>query len=73
VHLLHDAHRRLTPTEAGWLGKRLEDYGLFWLEDATPAELQERFRRIRAQTATPLAVGEVFNSIHDCCCSSPRD
>lgn len=66
VHLLHDAHHRLTPNEAGWLGKRLEDYRLFWLEDATPAELQESFRRIRQQTTTPLAVGEVFNSIHDC-------
>jgi mannonate dehydratase len=66
VHLLHDAHHRLTPTEAGWLGKRLEDYRLFWLEDATPAELQESFRRIRQHTTTPLAVGEVFNSIHDC-------
>lgn len=44
VHLLHDAHHRLTPAEAGWLGKRLEDHQLFWLEDAVPAELQESFR-----------------------------
>ena len=31
-----------------------------------PAELQEGFRIIRSHTTTPLAVGEVFNSIHDC-------
>ena len=31
-----------------------------------PAELQEGFRLIRQHTTTPLAVGEVFNSIHDC-------
>ena len=39
---------------------------LFWLEDPTPAENQEAFRLIRQHTTTPLAVGEVFNSIHDC-------
>ncbi|MFI4988161.1 MAG: D-mannonate dehydratase ManD [Alphaproteobacteria bacterium] len=65
-HLLHDAHHRLKPIEAARLGKALEPYRLFWLEDATPAENQEGFRIIRQHTTTPLAVGEVFNSIHDC-------
>jgi len=66
VHLLHDAHHRLTPIEAGRLGKDLEPYHLFWLEDPTPAELQESFRLIRQHTTTPLATGEVFNTIYDC-------
>ncbi len=66
VHLLHDAHHRLTPIEAARLGKELEPHKLFWLEDATPAENQESFRLIRQHTTTPLAVGEVFNSIYDC-------
>ena len=66
VHLLHDAHHRLTPIEAARAGKELEPYHLFWLEDPTPAELQEGFRLIRRHTTTPLAVGEVFNSIYDC-------
>ena len=65
-HLLHDVHHRLKPIEAARLGKALEPYRLFWLEDATPAENQEGFRLIRQHTTTPLAVGEVFNSIHDC-------
>ncbi|MFZ6646987.1 D-mannonate dehydratase ManD [Undibacterium sp. TJN25] len=65
-HLLHDAHHRLTPIEAGRLGKSLEPYRLFWLEDATPAENQDAFRLIRQHTVTPLAVGEVFNTIWDC-------
>ena len=64
--LLHDVHHRLTPIEAARLGKALEPFRLFWLEDATPAENQEAFRLIREHTVTPLAVGEVFNSIHDC-------
>ena len=66
LHLLHDAHHRLTPIEAARLGKDLEPYRLFWLEDVAPAELQEGFRLIRKHTTTPLAVGEVFNSVHDC-------
>ena len=64
-HLLHDVHHRLTPIEAAQLGKALEPYRLFWLEDATPAENQEAFRLIRQHTTTPLAVGEVFNTIWD--------
>ena len=66
LQLLHDAHHRLTPIEAGRLGKSLEPYHLFWLEDPVPAELQEAFRLIRQHTTTPLAVGEVFNTIFDC-------
>ena len=63
---LHDVHHRLTPLEAAQLGKMLEPYRLFWLEDAVPAENQEGFRLIRQHTTTPLAVGEVFNTIWDC-------
>ena len=65
-HLLHDAHHRLTPIEAARLGKDLEPFRLFWLEDATPAENQDAFKLLRQHTTTPLAVGEVFNTIWDC-------
>jgi mannonate dehydratase len=66
LHLLHDVHHRLTPIEAGRLGKSLEPYHLFWMEDAVAAENQQAFRLIREHTTTPLAVGEVFNTIWDC-------
>ncbi len=65
-HLLHDMHHRLTPIEAARFGKSVEEYRLFWMEDPTPAENQESFRLIRQHTVTPIAVGEVFNSIWDC-------
>jgi mannonate dehydratase len=65
LHLLHDSHHRLTPIQAARLGKELEPYHLFWLEDAVPAELQEGFRIIRQHTTTPLAVGEVFSTVWD--------
>ena len=63
--LLHDVHHRLTPIEAGRLGKSLEPYDLFWMEDCTPAENQEAFRLVRQHTTTPLAVGEIFNTVWD--------
>ncbi|HWM37942.1 MAG TPA: D-mannonate dehydratase ManD, partial [Streptomyces sp.] len=66
LHLLHDVHHRLTPTEAAHFGRRVEDLRLFWMEDPTPAEAQESFRGIRQATTTPIAVGEVFNSVWDC-------
>jgi mannonate dehydratase len=66
LHLLHDVHHRLTPIEAARLGHALEPHQLFWLEDPTPADNHQGFRLIRQHTTTPLAVGEVFNSIHDC-------
>jgi mannonate dehydratase len=65
IHLLHDVHHRLTPIEAARLGRDLEPYRPFWLEDPTPAENPTAFRLIRQHTTTPLAVGEVFNSIWD--------
>ncbi|MFC5827421.1 D-mannonate dehydratase ManD [Nonomuraea insulae] len=63
--LLHDAHHRLTPIQAARLGKDLEPYDLFWLEDCTPAENQDGLRLVRSHTTTPLAIGEVFNTVYD--------
>lgn len=66
IELLHDAHHRLRPIEAAQLGKDLEPVRLFWLEDVTTGENQEALRLVRENTTTPLALGEVFNTIWDC-------
>ena len=66
IELLHDVHHRLTPIEAARLARDLEPYRLFWLEDCTPAENPQSLQIIREHSLTPLAVGEVFNSIWDC-------
>ncbi|MCW2496864.1 MAG: bifunctional D-altronate/D-mannonate dehydratase [Jatrophihabitans sp.] len=63
--LLHDGHHRMTPIQAAKLGKSLEPYDLFWLEDCTPAENQDSLRLVRQHTTTPLAIGEVFNTVWD--------
>ena len=59
-------HHRLTPIEAARFGKSIEEFRMFWMEDPTPAENRACFRLIRQHTVTPIAVGEVFNSIWDC-------
>jgi mannonate dehydratase len=65
ISLLHDVHHRCTPVEAARLAKELEPYHLFWLEDPVSGELQEGLRMLRNHSTTPVAIGEVFNSIYD--------
>lgn len=65
ILLLHDVHHRCTPIEASRLAKELEPYHLFWIEDPVSGELQEGLRLIRKHSVTPIAIGEVFNSIYD--------
>jgi len=66
LKLLHDVHHRLTPRESAAFAKAVEPIDLFWLEDPTPAEDQDALRLIRQHSTTPIAIGEVFNSIWDC-------
>jgi mannonate dehydratase len=63
--LLHDGHHRMTPIQAAKLGKSLEPYDLFWLENCTPAENPEALRLVRQHTTTPLAIGGIFNTVWD--------
>jgi mannonate dehydratase len=65
LHLLHDVHHRCTPVEAARLARELEPFHLFWLEDPVSGELQEGLRLMRKQSFTPIAIGEVFNSVYD--------
>ncbi|HEY0710596.1 MAG TPA: enolase C-terminal domain-like protein [Polyangia bacterium] len=65
VQLLHDTHERITPTQAVKFCKDVEQFRLFFLEDPVSPEDIQWFRNIRAQCATPLAMGELFNSPHE--------
>ncbi len=62
IELLHDIHERLTPIDTLGFAKAVEPYNLFFLEDALAPEDIDWFAHIRAQCATPLAMGELFNN-----------
>ncbi len=61
IELLHDVHERLAPSDAVTFAKDLEPCRLFFLEDLLAPEDLPWFERVRAQCATPLAMGELFN------------
>ena len=65
VELLHDVHERVTPTQAIQLCKDMEKFRMFFVEDPLSPEDIAYFRNIRQQCATPIAMGELFNSPHE--------
>lgn len=65
VGLLHDMHERLTPNEAVQFCKDAEPFQMFFLEDPLSPEDLEYFKQIRQNCATPIAMGELFNSPHE--------
>ncbi len=61
LHLLHDIHERIAPIDAIRLARDLEPHRLFFLEDPLAPDQVEWFRRLRQQTVTPIAMGELHN------------
>ncbi|MCA9192374.1 MAG: bifunctional D-altronate/D-mannonate dehydratase [Planctomycetales bacterium] len=62
VELLHDVHERIPPILAMQLVKDLEPFHPFFVEDPFSPEDVGYFRHLRAQTTTPIAMGELFNN-----------
>ncbi len=62
VELLHDMHERVPPILAMRLARDLEPYRLFFLEDPFAPEDVGYFEKLRPLTATPIAMGELFNN-----------
>ena len=65
IELLHDVHERVPPRLAVQFAKAMEQYRLFYLEDALSPENIDYFKQIRANCTTPLAMGELFNNRHE--------
>lgn len=65
IELCHDVHERVTPTQALQFCKDVEKFKLFFFEDPFSPEDIGWFRLTRQQCATPIAMGELFNSPHE--------
>ena len=58
VRLMCDINQRWRPEQAIDIGSRIEDVGLFWLEDVTAADDYAGLARVTAALKTPIAGGE---------------
>lgn len=58
IKLMCDINQRWRPEQAIDIGSRIEDVGLFWLEDVTTADDYQGLARVTAALNTPIAGGE---------------
>jgi mannonate dehydratase len=62
IELIHDVHERLPTILAVDFAKEVEQFKLFYLEDLLPPHEVGWYERVREQTSTPMAIGEIFNN-----------
>ncbi len=58
IDICVDCHGRFDEVSGHKIAKAMEPYNLMWLEEPTPAEVPESYKRIRESTSTPICVGE---------------
>jgi L-alanine-DL-glutamate epimerase-like enolase superfamily enzyme len=58
IKLMCDINQRWRPEQAIDIGSRVEDVGLFWLEDVTTADDYQGLARVTRSLRTPIAGGE---------------
>ena len=63
VSLMADVNSRWTPSQAIRVGRVIEDFRLFWLEDPVPLHNLEGMAEVRRAGHTPIATGETLFSL----------
>jgi L-alanine-DL-glutamate epimerase-like enolase superfamily enzyme len=62
IELVIDVHTRLDPPDTIRLGRKLEAYDPFFIEDPLRCENPQSYRLVRQHVAVPLAIGEHYAS-----------
>ena len=60
IELVFDAHTKLTPPEAAYFCRSVEEYRPYFVEDPLRSEHTDAYSILRNQTTVPLAAGEQF-------------
>jgi len=60
IEICTDVHTRLDPPDTIRLGRQLEPYDPFFIEDPLRCENPQSYRLVRQHVACPLAIGEHF-------------
>jgi mannonate dehydratase len=63
LEVIHDVHERVDPHQAIRLIRAVEEYRPFFMEDPVAPEDVEWLPRLRAQTAAPIAFGELVSDM----------
>jgi galactonate dehydratase len=58
IDICVDCHGRYDEASGHKIAKAMEPYNLMWLEEPTPAEVPEAYKRIKESTTTPICAGE---------------
>ena len=65
VEMAVDCHGQYNAVDAERLARELEPLHLMWLEDPLPDFNPEALARVRQATATPIAAGELFQTLFE--------
>lgn len=65
IELIHDVHERIQPNDAINLCKDLEQFRPFFIEDPLSPENNDYFDLLRSKTSVPIAMGELYNNLHE--------
>ena len=60
IEIVTDVHTRLDPPDTIRLGRQLEPYEPFFIEDPLRCENPQSYRQVRHHVSCPLAIGEHF-------------
>jgi L-alanine-DL-glutamate epimerase-like enolase superfamily enzyme len=62
IHIMADVNNMFTPARALAVGRRIEEYELFWIEDPIPVHDIAGLLELKRALDTPIATGETLGS-----------